>query len=199
VRHVDLEHVEAGVGHDPCRARVGPRDPADVRRCCRSDHLHAQRGRHLGRGEGVHAVRPAIGHRSGMAELAADLCSGLVDRLGESRQTGGRLVVDDDDLLLRAPLRGHGQVGDCGQADTASGRSQVVVDQLVGDQTVRRAPLERGRLDRPVAEPDGAEGCGRKDVVHDRRHSSAEWRWSVLRPKPAVPDSSPVVAGSVPA
>ena len=82
---------------------------------------------------------------------------------------GRRLGVDDDDFLLRTPLGSHGQVGDRGQADTAPGRRQVIVDELVGDQAVRRAALERGRLDRTVAQPHRSELSRLEDATGHQR------------------------------
>ncbi len=110
-----------------------------------------------------------------MSELAGDLGTRGMDRLGEPRQAGGRLVVDDDDFLVRTPFRRDGQIGDRRQADTAAGRSQVVVDQLIGDQTVRRTSLERGRLDGPVAELDRTQGGGFEDVVHEMSVARCWW------------------------
>ncbi len=179
MRHVDLEDIKTSVDHDPRRTHVVLRDPGDVGRGRRADHLHAQRRRHPRRGEGVHPVRPAVGHRSGVPELAGHLGPGLVDRLGEPRQAGRRLAVDDDDLLLRTPLGSDGQIGDRRQADTAAGRREVIVDELVGDQAVRRAALERGRLDRTVAQPHRPEG---RRLENTGRHQ----RSRVLRMKRIV-------------
>ena len=66
--------------------------------------------------------------------------------------------------LVGAPLGRDREVGDGGQADPAAARREVVVDQLVGDQPVRRPALEGGGLDHPVAQPDRAELGGREDV-----------------------------------
>ncbi|MET3960978.1 hypothetical protein ABIE44_000912 [Marmoricola sp. OAE513] len=99
-----------------------------------------------------------------MTELAGDLGAGLVDRLGDPRQTRRRGVVDDDDLPVGPPLRRDREVRDGGQTDAAARGSKVVVDQLVGDQAVRGPALEGRRLDGPVAQLDGTEGGRSEDV-----------------------------------
>ena len=113
----------------------------------------------------MHTIGTTVGHQSRVPELAGDLCAGLVDRISQPSQSRGRLGVDDDDLLLRSPLRCDGQIGDRCQADAAECRFEMKVDQLVSDETVRRASLEGGRFDRSIAKVDRSELRWLKDIV----------------------------------
>ena len=72
---------------------------------------------------------------------------------------------------------------------------EVVVDQLVGDLAVRRAPLERGRLDHPVAQPDRAERRRGEDVGRPRPNCNAvpvRGRLPGARGRPEVPETGRV-------
>ena len=189
MRHVQLEHVEAG-GHQGARGvDVRRGDPGQVLLGRRADHLHRQRARHPAGAQGVHAVRAAVGHRAGVADLAGDLGAGLVDRLGQPGQPGPGLRADHDLLAVGAPLRRDRQVGDRGQPDAAPRHREVVVDQRVGDLPGRRPPLEGRRLDGAVAQRDRAE---RRGGEHVGGHASqTRTRFSSVEPGAVGNDGLP--------
>lgn len=81
-----------------------------------------------------------VGHRLRIAELASDLHPGLVVCIGQSRQAGRPLLIDDDAFLLGAPFWGHTEVGDGRQAHPAARHCKVAIDQLIADDVVRRRP-----------------------------------------------------------
>ena len=83
------------------------------------------------------AVGSAVGDRSGVPELASDLRTGRVNRLGQAGQARRRFGVNNDDFLVGAAPRSYCQVGDCCQPDAAVSRFEVIVDQLIGDRGVR--------------------------------------------------------------
>ena len=99
-----------------------------------------------------------------MTDLPRDRRAGRPDRLGHPRESALGVGPHDDLLAVRAPLGGDGEVGDGRQTDPALGDGEVVVDQLLRDLPVGRAPLERGRLDGAVAQRHRPQRGGREDV-----------------------------------
>ena len=97
------------------------------------------------------------GDRAGMTELGADLGSGGVHG-GRQLAQAGYGVVGHDELARRTTgVARHRAERDGGETDAALGDCEVVVDQPIGRNVLRRHAFERGRLDDAVAQRDRTE------------------------------------------
>ena len=99
-----------------------------------------------------------------MADLRADRRALSVHGLGEPAQPRQRLGPHPQLLAVGAPARADRAVGDRGHADPAGGHRAVKLDQVIGDQSLRRAALKGGRLDDPVPQRDRAELGGAEHI-----------------------------------
>ena len=144
--------------------RVRGDDVVDVVAVGVLGELHRQRVEEPHRRQGLGLVRARVRHRAGMADLCADRRALGVDGVGEPLQTGDGLRAHPDLAAVGPAALADRAVRDRRHAHTAGGDRPVEVDQVVGDDVVGRAGLERRRLDGPVAQRDGAE-LGRAEHI----------------------------------
>ena len=106
VGEVDLDGVEAGLGHERRPAGVVHGDPLDLGLGDRSGHLHRDRVDLPRRRQRRHAVLGGVGHRPGVAELAGDEGALVVDGVDQPTQAGHRGRPQPDAPVVGAALGG---------------------------------------------------------------------------------------------
>ncbi|GMV39523.1 MAG: hypothetical protein AMXMBFR64_12390 [Myxococcales bacterium] len=77
--------------------------------------------------------------------------------IDEVDQRGEHLVADQQGILVEAPVGLHRTVRKGRHGDPAASKAHVQVAQRLGGDTTGSHPLERGRLDEPVAQQEAAE------------------------------------------
>ncbi|EUA06622.1 flavin oxidoreductase/NADH oxidase domain protein [Mycobacterium xenopi 4042] len=99
-----------------------------------------------------------------MADLRAHRSTLGVHGLSEPAQPGHRLAAHPDLVTAGAATGGDRTIGDGRHPDPSGGRQPVVFDQVVGDQCVGCAGLERRGLDDPVTQRQRSEFGRGEDV-----------------------------------
>jgi hypothetical protein len=169
VTQVQLEAVGAGAHGETGTIGVVAGDPADVRLGGRAHHLQAE---HAVRRERLRAVGPAVGDGAGVTELGRDRRTLGVDGVGEPPEPRDSVGTQIDLMAVLSPFGRDGEVGHGRHAHPTPRHLQEVLDQVVGDQRVRRHPFEGRRLHHAVAQPHRAEHRRREHLGrlrHDAR------------------------------
>ena len=161
---MDLDAVEPRVDRVPSRGGVRGDHIIDVARGGVAGEAHRDRVEEPHRGQRGRPVGPGVGHRTGVPDLRADRRTLRVHGVSQPTQPRQCLGAHPQPGAVGAPTPADRTVGDRRHAHAAGGHRAVELDQVVGDQRLRRASLEGGGLDDPVAQRDRAESSRAEHV-----------------------------------